>query len=45
MGLGPLVAALGLALMLRVDADFDYVTDLLPALLVFSLGLSPRSRR
>jgi hypothetical protein len=26
--------------MLRVDADLEYVTDLLPALLLFSLGLS-----
>ena len=26
--------------MLRVDADADYVTELLPALLVFSVGLS-----
>ena len=26
--------------MLRIDADLDYVTDLLPALLVFSLGLA-----
>ena len=26
--------------MLRLDADVDYLTDLLPALLVFSLGLS-----
>ena len=40
MGLGPLTAALGLALMLRIDADLDYVTDLLPALLIFSLGLA-----
>ena len=32
--------ASGLALMLRVDADADYLTELLPALLVFSLGLS-----
>ena len=40
MGFGPLVAALGLALMLRIDADLDYFTDLLPALLVFSLGLA-----
>ncbi|MEA2151027.1 MAG: hypothetical protein QOD69_2857 [Solirubrobacteraceae bacterium] len=40
MGLGPLTAALGLALMLRLDAHLDYATDLLPALLVFSLGLS-----
>ena len=40
MGGGPLVAAAGLLLMLRVGADADYVTELLPALLVFSLGLS-----
>jgi EmrB/QacA subfamily drug resistance transporter len=40
MGLGPLIAAAGLALMLRIGADLDYATDLLPALLVFSLGLS-----
>jgi EmrB/QacA subfamily drug resistance transporter len=40
MGLGPLIAALGLALMLRLDADLDYLTDLLPALVVFSLGLT-----
>ena len=32
MGFGPLIAALGLALMLRIDADLDYFTDLLPAL-------------
>jgi len=40
MGGGPLVAAAGLLLMLRVGADADYLTELLPALLVFSLGLS-----
>ena len=40
MGGGPLVAAAGLLMMMRVDADADYVTELLPALLVFSLGLS-----
>jgi EmrB/QacA subfamily drug resistance transporter len=40
MGCGPLVAAAGLLLMQRVGADPDYVTDLLPALLVFALGLS-----
>jgi hypothetical protein len=40
MGIGPLVAAAGLLLMLRVDADADYLTQLLPALLVFALGLS-----
>jgi EmrB/QacA subfamily drug resistance transporter len=40
MGLGPLTAAIGLALMLRLDADLDYFEDLLPALVIFSLGLS-----
>jgi EmrB/QacA subfamily drug resistance transporter len=40
MGIGPLVCAVGLALMLRLDADVDYWTDLLPALLVFALGLA-----
>jgi EmrB/QacA subfamily drug resistance transporter len=40
MGLGPLVAALGLALMLRLDAGLQYFADLLPALLIFSIGLS-----
>jgi predicted MFS family arabinose efflux permease len=39
MGGGPLVAAAGLALMLRLDAHFDYWTALLPALVLFSLGL------
>ena len=40
MGVGPLVAALGFALLLRLDADVDYLADLLPALLLFALGLS-----
>ena len=40
MGLGPLLAAVGLALMLRLGAHVNYFTDLLPALVVFSLGLS-----
>jgi EmrB/QacA subfamily drug resistance transporter len=40
MGAGPLIAAAGLALMLRLGADVDYPTELLPALLVFALGLS-----
>jgi EmrB/QacA subfamily drug resistance transporter len=40
MGVGPLVTAAGLALFLRLDADVDYLTDLLPALLVFGVGLS-----
>ena len=40
MGFGPITAAAGLALMLRTHADLDYFTDLLPALLIFSLGLA-----
>jgi EmrB/QacA subfamily drug resistance transporter len=40
MGLGPLTAAVGLALMTTLGAHVNYVTDLLPALLVFSLGLA-----
>ena len=40
MGAGPLVAAVGLALLARLDRDVDYLTDLLPAVLFFALGLS-----
>jgi MFS family permease len=40
MGLGPLTAAAGLALMLSLGAHVNYLTDLLPALLVFSTGLA-----
>jgi EmrB/QacA subfamily drug resistance transporter len=40
MGVGPLTSALGLGLMLRIDAHLNYFTDLLPALLIFSIGLS-----
>jgi MFS family permease len=40
MGFGPLIAAAGLALMLRMGSNLDYASDLLPALLVFSVGLS-----
>jgi EmrB/QacA subfamily drug resistance transporter len=40
MGFGPLLAAAGLAYFLRLDANVDYVTDLLPGLLVFAVGLS-----
>jgi EmrB/QacA subfamily drug resistance transporter len=39
MGLGPLVSAVGIALMLRLDEDIDYWTELFPALLIFSFGL------
>ena len=37
---GPLTSAAGIALFLRVGLTVSYLTDLLPALVVFSLGLS-----
>lgn len=40
MGAGPLVSAAGLAWFLRLGAEIDYATDVLPGLLVFSLGLA-----
>ncbi|MGI8750112.1 MAG: MFS transporter, partial [Thermoleophilaceae bacterium] len=40
MGLGPLVAAIGLGLLTTVGAEVHYVPDLLPPLLVFGVGLS-----
>jgi EmrB/QacA subfamily drug resistance transporter len=40
MGVGPLVTAAGLALFLRLDSDVDYLTDLIPGLLVFAVGLA-----
>ncbi len=40
MTLGPLLAAAGLALMARIGADASYATTILPAVVVFALGLS-----
>jgi EmrB/QacA subfamily drug resistance transporter len=40
MGCGPLAAGAGLVWMGQLDADVNYVTDLLPAVLVFGVGLS-----
>jgi EmrB/QacA subfamily drug resistance transporter len=40
MGVGPLVGAVGLVLLARVNSDVDYLTDVLPAMLLFGLGLS-----
>jgi|HubBroStandDraft_3_1064219.scaffolds.fasta_scaffold07577_4 EmrB/QacA subfamily drug resistance transporter len=40
MGAGPLVAACGLLLFQRLGVHVDYLTDVLPGILVFSLGLS-----
>ena len=41
MGLGPLIAAVGVLLLLAlVDENADFVTAVLPGVVVFSLGLS-----
>ncbi len=40
MTVGPLLAAGGLLLMLRIGPDASYPTQVLPAVLVFGLGLS-----
>ena len=40
MTAGPLVCAAGLLLMSRIGAGADYPTDVLPAVIVFGLGLS-----
>ncbi|HEV3322804.1 MAG TPA: MFS transporter [Solirubrobacteraceae bacterium] len=40
MGGGPLLAGAGLLLLLRVGVHVDYYTEVLPGLLVFSLGLA-----
>ena len=40
MGAGPLIAAAGILLLLRTGLDTSYVADVLPAVLVFSLGLT-----
>ena len=37
---GPLVAATGILLLLRVGTDTSYLRDLLPALVLFSVGLA-----
>ena len=40
MGLGPLVAGAGMLMLLTVGVHVSYLTTVLPAILVFSLGLS-----
>src|SRR3954454_4843596 len=40
MGIGPLVTAGALVPLTRLDPSFDYATDLLPWLLLLSVGLS-----
>jgi EmrB/QacA subfamily drug resistance transporter len=40
MTFGPIVGGVGLLLLLRVEADAQYVTQVLPGVLLFALGLS-----
>ena len=40
MGLGPVVMAVGLALLTRLGSEVTYATDLLPPLVIFGVGLS-----
>jgi EmrB/QacA subfamily drug resistance transporter len=40
MTAGPIIAGLGLLAMLRVGSDAGYLADVLPAILVFGLGLA-----
>jgi EmrB/QacA subfamily drug resistance transporter len=40
MTLGPIVAGIGLFLFMRVGAEPDYLADVLPAVIVFGLGIS-----
>jgi EmrB/QacA subfamily drug resistance transporter len=40
MTAGPIVGGIGLLLMLRIGSDAYYLTDVLPGVLVFGLGLS-----
>ena len=40
MTLGPLVAGGGFALMLRISGEADYLTEVLPAVVVFGLGMA-----
>jgi EmrB/QacA subfamily drug resistance transporter len=40
MTIGPIVAGIGLAMLVRIGAGSTYAADVLPAVLVFALGLS-----
>ena len=40
MGAGPLISAAGILLLARVGSHVSYATDLLPALLIFAVGLT-----
>ncbi|MEX1143146.1 MAG: MFS transporter [Thermoleophilaceae bacterium] len=40
MGVGPIASGIGLIWMGRLGADVDYISDLLPGVLLFGLGLA-----
>ncbi|HSX45171.1 MAG TPA: MFS transporter [Candidatus Saccharimonadales bacterium] len=40
MAIGPIVGAIGFLLLLRVNADINYWSQIFPAIMVFGLGLS-----
>lgn len=40
MSIGPIVAGIGLLMLIRVDASPDYAADVLPAIVIFGLGLA-----
>jgi hypothetical protein len=40
MGVGPVIGGSGLLLLMAVDRDANYLTQILPALLLFGLGLA-----
>jgi EmrB/QacA subfamily drug resistance transporter len=40
MTFGPILAGIGLLLLMRVDAEASYVSQVLPGIVVFALGLS-----
>jgi EmrB/QacA subfamily drug resistance transporter len=40
MGVGPLLAALAVLLLVRLGTDVDYVTDVLPPMILFGVGLA-----
>jgi EmrB/QacA subfamily drug resistance transporter len=40
MGIGPVLCAVGLLMLMRLNRDLSYTTDLLPGVIVFALGLA-----
>jgi EmrB/QacA subfamily drug resistance transporter len=40
MGVGPLIAAVGILLLARIGTDVVYLTEVLPPMILFGLGLS-----